>query len=252
MSMLVFSAPPAVRAADIDELRLHMRRLDGGFGDPALRPVLRTGIALLDAALPGGGVPSGALLEIVPGGPCGRQWAAGGLCGPPWSLALHIVRSALRAGREAVIIDRAREVYPPALAMFGIDLARLAIVLPRTRSEAAWAFAEALGPAGPGPPGPSREGAVVVAALEGLSATDARRLELRAEAGGAIGVLVGRPPRGRSGAAVRLVAAPRPGSGETERFAVEVARCRGGLAGGVEIVVEVDRAEIPLPGDALA
>jgi protein ImuA len=223
-------------SSQVEGLRREIRRLEGGYGDAGLRRHVGTGIPALDAALPGRGLPAGAIVEVV-----GTSW-------PPWTAAVLLARGALAAGEtEAVLIDTAREVYPPALAALGLDLERTTIVRPRSEREAAWAFAEALAE--------SRD-AIVVGALARVGAADARRLQLSAEAQGGIGLLLrveaaaGRPrpaPRrcGPAGASVRLRVAPCAGRGEVERFSVEVARCRGGAA-GEGAVVEMDRATLSI------
>ena len=224
-----------VTDAVFEDLRRRFRQLDGGYGDAALRLHLATGIAALDAALPGGGLPAGALVEIAPGDEAG----------PPWTVALLLARAAAAGGGETAIVDRAREIHPPAVAGLGLDLGRVAFVRPRTEREAAWAFAEALG---------SRGVAATVAALERLEAADLRRLQLAAEEGGGVGILVRGRARGRGGgAAMRLRVTPRlagEAGGDGERFAIEIVRCRGGPA-GAGALIEVDRATLSLDSASL-
>jgi protein ImuA len=99
----------------LEELRERIRRLErrpgrrGGF--------LPSGRGEVDALLPGGGFPRGALAELS-GGP------ASGKTG----IALSILREALAEGGLAAFVDGRGEFYPPAARALGIDLGRLLIV----------------------------------------------------------------------------------------------------------------------------
>lgn len=242
----------------IDDLRRRVCGLAGGHGDPTRRRHVLTGIPALDAALPGGGLPAGALVEVR------------GDREPPWTLALLFARAALEAdpAAEAVLVDAApggdpgtrARLYPPGIAALGLDLARVVLVSPRTEREAAWAFAEALA---------SRDVAVAVGAAAAGSLADGRRLQLAAETGGGIGLLLGiragesagrvaarakggggARATGPPGAAVRLHvwgAMPRAEEDlEMERLDVEVVRCRGAPLLEVGAArVEIDRAALP-------
>jgi protein ImuA len=84
------------------------------------RPGEPSGHPLLDAELPGGGWPPGALTELLLDGP-GR--------GELRLLAPLLVRLS-RAGRTVVCIDPPCRPHGPALAAWGIDLARLLWVSP--------------------------------------------------------------------------------------------------------------------------
>ena len=96
------------------------------------------------------------------------------------------------------MIDPEGAFYPPAAVGLGVPLSRLVIVRPGGRSDAVWAMEQAL-----------RCGSVgaVVGLLDSLSVRAARQLQLAAEAGGGIGLLVGREGRsvGVKFAAVRMV-----------------------------------------------
>jgi hypothetical protein len=82
-------------------------------------PVRSTGIACLDALLPGGGLPLGRITL---------------LCGAPSSgrtgLALAALASATAAGETAAWIDGPGTFHPPSAAAAGVDLARLLLVQP--------------------------------------------------------------------------------------------------------------------------
>lgn len=176
-------ADPGERHLIVARLREEIRRIER---NPGRREGLVTsGIEVVDAALPGGGFPTGALAELA-GGPASGKTA----------VALSLLA---RLGEEALFawIDGRGELYPPAAAARGVDLGRLLVVRP---------------PAGPGgAPPPGREppwraalwaaeavlasgafAAVVMdvalpAVVPGADAA-ARRLQAAAERGGAVGL----------------------------------------------------------------
>jgi protein ImuA len=170
------------------------------------RPARRAGAvpcgrAEIDEALPAGGFQRGALTELV-GGPASGKTAA--------VLALF---AALGPEDLYAWVDARGELYPPAAAALGVDLARLLVVRPalaaasaptegsdRTMQTALWA-AEAL----------LASGAFAAVAVDvpparlarGADAA-ARRLQAAAEKGGAIGLWLAGP-----GATMRVPAAAR-------------------------------------------
>jgi hypothetical protein len=155
------------------------------------------------------GLTAGALVELLPSGP-----GAGA-----WTLALTLARHACGERKTLLIADPERCFYPPAACKFGLDVERTVIVRPRQAREAISAVVQAL-----------RCGAIgaTVGAFERLADRDARRLQLAAEAGGALGILV-RPPAALgapSFAAVRLRLEPLPSRHGRRCLRVEVLRCR--------------------------
>src|SRR6266704_6288150 len=97
-------------------------------------PTLPCGFPGLDAELPGGGWPAGALTEILP--------AHEGIG------ELRLLGPALaglsRRGLRLVWIAPPHVPYAPALAAAGIDLVNLLIVRPQGRRGALWAAEQAL------------------------------------------------------------------------------------------------------------
>ena len=136
--------------------------------------------------------------------------------------------------KTLLITDAERCFYPPALQPYGIELERTIFVRPRTASDAMLALGQALRCSAIG---------AAIGAVERLSDRDGRRLQLAAESGGAIGVLLrplaslGAP----SFASVRLRVEPLPSVGILRRMRLEVLRCRGGQEGKI-IGVEIDDA----------
>jgi recombination protein RecA len=95
--------------------------------DPAGSPPLSTGMPELDAALPDGGLPSSAVVELC--GPSGMGRVTG--------VALSACAAAQRRVRESegqdgwcAWIDAAGSLYAPGLARAGVDLDRLLVVRP--------------------------------------------------------------------------------------------------------------------------
>src|SRR5512142_864832 len=108
--------PDPDRHLVIARLREEIRRIERS---PARREGrVACGLAAVDAALPGGGFPRGAISELS-GGPASGKTA----------VALALVAA---LGREelAAYVDGRGELYPPAAAARGVELARLLVVRP--------------------------------------------------------------------------------------------------------------------------
>jgi hypothetical protein len=129
-----------------------------------------TGLAPLDEAL-GGGMPLGTLCEMV---------AANEGLGVT-DLALRVAWAATGHTRMLFLIDPPGHLYPPTFVRRGVGLQRLVILRGLRRTDAIWAMEQIL-----------RCGAVgAVLGLFGVpDVRSARRLQLAAEAGGRLGLLV--------------------------------------------------------------
>ncbi len=131
----------------------HADELAGG---PAR--IVATGHARLDAELPGGGWPLGALTELLQ--------AEGA---PVWSLLLPALAEHWRAHGEAVVLVRPpHEPFMPALLAAGLPGQAVLWIRPETLAASLWAAEQSLKCAGVG---------AVVAWLPGARATDLRRLQ---------------------------------------------------------------------------
>ena len=101
------------------------------------QPALSTGHAALDAALPGGGWPVGAMSELLL-----APHAHG-----EWTLALPALARLLRAEESgrAVLVAPPLEPFTPALHAAGVPARRLCWISPPAQgAEAAWACEQAL------------------------------------------------------------------------------------------------------------
>ena len=92
-------------------------------------PAQSSGFPVLDAELPGGGWPRGALTEILVDG------VGLGEC----SLLLPAMNAMREAGRWSVLIAPPYAVHAPAWAAGGVDFAHLAVVSPSCRRDVLWA-----------------------------------------------------------------------------------------------------------------
>jgi len=174
----------------------------------AAAPALSTGHSALDACLPGGGWPLGALVELMP-----ARAGIGEL-----SLLLPALARLARGRRWLVWVAPPWIPYAPALATAGVDPARVLLVHPRTPGERLWAAVQAAR---------SPAAAAVLAWLPAaLPPVALRRLQLAAAGGDRLAVLF-RPPAAAdrpSPAAVRIRLAPEG----AERLRLEVLKRRGG------------------------
>jgi hypothetical protein len=105
----------------------------GGAPQPGV-PALPTGHAVLDAELPGGGWPSGALTEIL-----GSRDGIGEL-----QLVLPALAALTWAGKRVVWLGPPYVPYAPALAAAGVNLEHLAVIRAPGRRDALWAAEQAL------------------------------------------------------------------------------------------------------------
>ena len=148
--------------------------------------VSSTGWPQLDVIFPEGGLRQGMLLE------CLGQVQGGGVA----LLALWLARQMftaeslpksdsgnpkVRTGGVFVVFDNDGKLYPPVIAALGMSLEQVMIVTPQNKKDLYWALDQVL-----------RCPAVsaVWSCLSKISSRDFRRLQLAAEAGRALGVLV--------------------------------------------------------------
>jgi hypothetical protein len=207
-----------------------------------------TGLAHLDALLPHGGLPMGAITELLESEGCAASgaWAVAAL------FAARAARAAEGGARFVVWIDASGELYPPAALSLGLDPGALLVVRPRNANDALWSFDQAIR---------CRDVAASVAALPRLTMPILRRLQLAAAAGGGLGLLVrpGREGGDPSAAAVRLRVEREPSAGCSAKplaqgepaagaITIELVRARGGWNQG-RVLAEVgcDGAAYSLP-----
>jgi hypothetical protein len=185
----------------------------------------------LDELLPEKRLPAGSLVELL-----SEASGAGA-----WSLALLMGQQVCGEQRALVMADLGRSFYPPAAVKLGVDLARTIVIRPRTWRDAFVAIDQSLRCPAVG---------AVVGWCDRLKAVDFRRLQLAAETGGGLGLLL-RPAallRQPSFAVLRLHVTPIGTSNGARRIEVEMVRCRGGKEGGrllLEINDETGHVRVP-------
>ena len=256
----------------VADLRRAVEKLEGGRPAEDKRP-LSTRSPALDRMLPGGGLARGTLVEYL-----SAAGSSGG--GGAATLSLAAAREACGEGRALVVVERESSkfkvqsskfgnrgqerggrgeesigrFYPPAAAAWGIDLSAMLVLRTASEADALWAFDQALRCPGVG---------AVWGAWERLDVRDFRRLQLAAEVGGTVGLLI-RPATLRkqpTWAEVRFLIHPKSLVGSKFKvqgskfkvaklptfdflisawqLEVELVRCRG-AAGGQRVVLELD------------
>jgi protein ImuA len=207
--------------------------------------VFSSGAAAIDRLLPDGGLRHGMLVEWLGGdsvreviskpSPLGRGQGEGrapnsktpspqpspGGRGSAVTLSLLAAREACREGGTLVVIDGQQTFYPPAAAAWGIDMDRLIVVRSQSARDELWAAVQSLR---------SPAVAAVWGMIDRLDSRAFRRLQLAAQAGRTLGLLL-RPPSARgqpSWADVRLGVSTEQGagSGEHEELGIRDERWR--------------------------
>lgn len=184
--------------------------------------VVSTGCPGLDRRLPRGGLPRGTLVE----------WLAAQSGSGAETLSLFSAREAIRQGGPLVVLDRSRDFCPPAAVRLGIAAPLLIVVQPGKSADMLWALDQSLRCPGVG---------AVLAWLEKIDSRTFRRLQLAAEQGGGLGLLL-RPAAARhepSWAEIRFGIEPRPSKSPRRRMRIELLRVRGGKEGEI-FDVEID------------
>ncbi len=155
-------------------------------------------------------------------------------------LALTAAATAMRSTNGfVVIVDTQHDIYPPSLSSWGIDLEKVVLVRPQSDVDALWAIDQSLR---------TPAVAAVVADLQRMDDRAARRMQLAAEHGGGLALLL-RPisaRRGPSWADVQWIVRALPSRdcgptknvtssmhsvAEDRRLQVQLVRVRGGKAG---------------------
>lgn len=233
--------PPAPAAMDRAGLLAGLRARIARF-DPALRPGRATLplSAELDAHLPWGGLPLAGLHEVLAAEPgAGMGFAA---------LLLARAQAAL-PGRSVLWIADEPDAYPPGLATLGLSAASLVLVRAPRPADALWAAEEALRC-------PAIAAALVMNVTPDLTA--ARRLQLAAETGGGIGLLLRgeEAAPGPTAALTRWRLAARPSEGGSAHqigdpaWEIALLRARGGRPGAWAGEWDALRGELRVMGAA--
>ncbi|UCB54888.1 MAG: translesion DNA synthesis-associated protein ImuA [Thiotrichales bacterium] len=140
----------------------------------------------LDATLPGGGWPANAIMEMVT-----PQWGMGEL-----QLLLPLMRTITQQKRWILWVSPPYVPYAPALERAGIDMDYVVIIQPDDScKDAFWGIEKAL---------QTRACALVLAWMDWLPNAVVRRLQLAAETGNSLGVLLRHRDNEHSPAALRL------------------------------------------------
>lgn len=160
------------------------------------------------------------------------EWLSAAPGGGAQTLAVCTAREACRQGGVLVVLDRCGSFYPPAAVRMGIEPEKMLVVRTGKPSDYFWALDQAL------------RCPAVAAALawpEKLDGHTFRRLQLAAEEGDTLGLLIrlsharGEP----SWADLRLLVEPLPSRDNGRRLKIEVLRSRGSTGGG-SVELEVD------------
>ncbi len=186
---------------------------------PGTSATIKTDLPALDDLLPDGAWRCGCVHEMISQG-------------EHPIFPLLVARKAAARG-TVVWCDPAGELHLPAVAALGLPLEKLILLRPRSPADLLWAVNECLRCKGV---------SACVAKIEKLTMVDARRLQLSAEGGGGVGLLL-RPEsalRQPYAAATRWRIRPTHGERTIHRWKVQLIHGHGGRV-GKSVVLEVSR-----------
>ena len=192
-------------------------------GTPSATPGLPTGIAALDAVLPGGGLPRGRLSEILAPAGVGKT-----------TLARSLAAATLTAGHAVAWVDATRTLDPRDWISASIEADALWVVRPAEAARAPWCADLLL-----------RTGAFALVVLDGapvLPRTVGVRLAQLARDADAVLLLLGEGTRASEiGGALRLVLRRRDGRDGRSGPLVTATIEKGGPHQHVPLQLEVGR-----------
>lgn len=167
-------------ASLMQRLSSEVRGLETAGRQATNKQTISCGCGVLDRCLPDGGYAPGSVIEYLRAMPgCGAS-----------TLAFTAAAAAMKSTHGfVVIIDTQHNIYPPALASWGIDLEKIVLVRPQSDVDALWAVDQSLR---------TPAVAAVVADVERIDDRAARRMQLAAEQGGGLALLL-RPASARRG-----------------------------------------------------
>jgi len=201
-----------MRSAVLEQLSERIRALESGERStrPGI-PILHPGLA---DVFPQRRMPAGSLVE------CLSSSEGAGV----WTVALLLGQQACNTGRTLVIADDRGCFYPPAACRLGVDWKRTLLIRLLKTDACFSAMRESLACPAIG---------AAVGRFDRLDATSYRRLQLAAETGGGVGLLIlpAAALRQPSFAAVRLLVSPIASAGPRRRLRVEAVRMRGERSG---------------------
>jgi hypothetical protein len=227
----------------IQTLRNQLQRWEAQYHQPSAEHTISSGCAALDQLLPTGGFVPGQLVEWL------SSRAGGGAATLAWVVALRAVTTAANhnhSGSTIVVVDQGGDFYPPAaIALggiaWGVKPEQIMIVRPQNLADTMWAIDQALR---------CSAVAAVWTALNKIEPRHFRRMQLSAEEGATLGLLVrpadvhGQP----SWSDLQLLVQPQPATTDGDKttkpagsikpatdrrtWQLRVLRCRGGTAGG--------------------
>ncbi len=173
-------APSSDNASVVQRLSSEVRGLETAGRQATNKQTISCGCEALDHCLPNGGYVPGSVVEYLRAMPgCGAS-----------TLAFTAAAAAMKSTNGfVVIIDTQHNIYPPALASWGIDLEKVVFVRPQSDVDALWAVDQSLR---------TPAVAAVVADIERIDDRAARRMQLAAEQGGGLALLL-RPASARRG-----------------------------------------------------
>lgn len=193
-------------SAQLDEWLRGQSLVWRGLQAPDAQGGIPTGFPELDALLPGGGWPVGALLQLeVP------RIGSGEL-----PLLLPAMAALSRRGRRIVWLAPPYEPYAPGLRQAGLELAQLLVVACPNNADLPWVLEKLL-----------RTGCCGMALAwpgQRLAPHQTRRLQLAAEAGQSLAVLFGRPGAATGHAGLNLALQAQNGG-----VLLEIRKARGSL-----------------------
>jgi len=167
-----------------------------------------SGLAPLDTAL-GGGFLTGAVHELV----AAKEGTAA------YSVALWTAARAAGRHKWIIYVDTRGDLYPPGVAQLRVPLGRLLVLRVTRPADALWTCEQTLR---------CRAVAAVLVPLPTIDARSSRRLQLAAEAGGNLGLLIRSDERGgQTFAASRLRCEPLVG-GNNRRMLITLLKIREG------------------------